>query len=69
MKAVLVLWRMKVLSDMVELKLFLRMKKYHALCLLMKHYHKEDCSFNPSVMLRTTVLKLTVEQISGKIHL
>lgn len=44
-------------------------EKYHALCLLMKHYHKEDCSFNPSVMLRTTVLKLTVEQISGKIHL
>ncbi len=44
-------------------------EKYQALCLLMKHYHKEDCSFNPSVMSRTTVLKLTVEQISGKIRM
>lgn len=44
-------------------------EKYQALCLLMEHYHKKDCSFNPSVMSRTTVLKLTVEQISGKKHI
>lgn len=43
-------------------------EKYHALNLLMKHYHNEDCSFNQSIMLRTTVLKLTVKHISGKIH-
>lgn len=44
-------------------------EKYQALCLLMKHYHKENYCFNPSVMSYTTVLKLTVEQISGKIRM
>lgn len=41
-------------------------EKYDALRALMRHYHEEDTPFNPSVMSRTTVLKLTVEQISGK---
>lgn len=41
-------------------------QKYEALCLLMKHYHKEDFRFNKAVMPRTTVMKLTVESITGK---
>ena len=40
--------------------------KYDALCLLMKHYHKDDFPFNKSVVPRTTVFKLIVEQVSGK---
>ena len=43
-------------------------EKFQALCLLMKHYHKEECMFDKSVMPRTTVWKLTVEQVSGKIR-
>lgn len=42
--------------------------KFRALGLLMGHYHKEDFPFNQSVIKRTTVFKLTVEQISGKIR-
>lgn len=41
-------------------------EKYDALCLLMKHYHKADFPFNQEVMSRTTVLKLIVEQVTGK---
>lgn len=41
-------------------------EKYEALCALMRQYHKEDFSFPEEVMRRTTVMKLTVEQISGK---
>ncbi|MBO5057873.1 MAG: pyridoxamine 5'-phosphate oxidase family protein [Lachnospiraceae bacterium] len=41
-------------------------KKYDALCVLMKHYHKEDFPFNQAVIPRTTVLKLVVEQVTGK---
>ena len=41
-------------------------EKYDALCILMKHYHKEDFPFNKSVVPRTTVFKLIVEQVSGK---
>lgn len=41
-------------------------EKYNALCILMAHYHKEDFPFNQAVMPRTTVLKLTVEQLTGK---
>lgn len=40
--------------------------KYDALCILMKHYHKEDFPFDKSVVPRTTVFKLIVEQVSGK---
>lgn len=43
-------------------------EKYNALCLLMKHYHKENVSFNQLVMQQTIVFKLVVEHISGKIH-
>lgn len=41
-------------------------KKYDALCVLMKHYHKEDFSFNKEMIPKTTVLKLVVEQVTGK---
>lgn len=41
-------------------------EKYEALCILMKHYHKEDFAFNKAVMTHTTVFKLVVEQLSGK---
>lgn len=41
-------------------------EKYDALCVLMKHYHKEDFLFNRAVMPQTTVFKLTVEHITGK---
>lgn len=43
-------------------------EKYQALCLLMKHYHREECMFDKSVIPRTAVFKLTVEQVSGKIR-
>lgn len=41
-------------------------EKYNALCVLMKHYHKEDFPFNKAVMPSTVVFKLVVEQVSGK---
>lgn len=41
-------------------------EKYEALCTLMKHYHKEDFTFNKAVMSQTVVFKLVVEQVSGK---
>lgn len=41
-------------------------EKYEALCILMKHYHKEDFPFNQAVIPRTTVFKLIVEQVTGK---
>lgn len=41
-------------------------EKYNALCILMKHYHKEDFPFNQAVMPQTTVFKLVVEHVSGK---
>ncbi|MCH5268725.1 MAG: pyridoxamine 5'-phosphate oxidase family protein [Lachnospiraceae bacterium] len=40
--------------------------KYSALCILMKHYHKEDFPFNKSIMPQTTVFKLVVESVTGK---
>ena len=43
-------------------------EKYEALSLLMEHYHKETCPFNPSAIPRTTVMKLVVEQVSGKVR-
>jgi len=42
--------------------------KYRALCILMKHYHREDFEFNQSVMPRTKVFKLEVEQLTGKVR-
>lgn len=41
-------------------------EKYPALCLLMAHYHKEDFPFNKEAISRTTVMKLKVEQFTGK---
>lgn len=41
-------------------------EKYNALCILMKHYHKEDFEFNKAVIPQTTVFKLTVDSITGK---
>lgn len=41
-------------------------EKYAALCILMRQYHKEDFSFNQDVMAKTTVMKLTVEAVTGK---
>lgn len=41
-------------------------EKYHALCILMKHYHQEDFSFNRAVMPNTAVFRLTVESVTGK---
>lgn len=41
-------------------------KKYEALCILMKHYHHEDFRFSREAIPRTTVLKLTVEHLTGK---
>ena len=44
-------------------------EKYNALCILMKHYHKEDFPFNKNVMAQTTVMKLTVENVTGKVRM
>lgn len=42
-------------------------EKYEALCILMKHYHKEDFPFNKAMMPQTRVFKLVVEQMTGKV--
>ena len=44
-------------------------EKNNALCILMKHYHMEQFPFNKDVMPRTTVFKLVVERMTGKIRL
>ncbi len=41
-------------------------EKYEVLCILMKQYRQEDFPFNPAVIPRTTVFKLTVESVTGK---
>lgn len=41
-------------------------EKYNALCILMKHYHKEDFPFNQAIMPQTTCFKLIVEEMTGK---
>lgn len=41
-------------------------KKYEALCILMKHYHKEDFPFNQKVIPRTFVYRMVVEHVTGK---
>lgn len=43
-------------------------EKYDALCVLMQHYHQETVSFNQSVMPQTTVFKLVVENMTGKVR-
>jgi nitroimidazol reductase NimA-like FMN-containing flavoprotein (pyridoxamine 5'-phosphate oxidase superfamily) len=49
-----------------HLEIVAEAEKYDALCLLMKHYHKEDFEFNKAVIPRTTVFKLIVKNITGK---
>ena len=44
-------------------------EKYDALCILMKHYHQETFPFNKSVMPHTTVFKLVVENMTGKVRM
>ncbi|MDE6209572.1 MAG: pyridoxamine 5'-phosphate oxidase family protein [Lachnospiraceae bacterium] len=44
-------------------------EKYEALCILMKHYHKEEFPFNKAVMSRTKVFKLVVENMTGKVRM
>lgn len=45
-------------------------KKYEALCILMKHYPVDkDFRFNEAVIQRTTVFKLIVKKITGKVRM
>lgn len=44
-------------------------EKAEALCMLMQHYHQEDFSFNPDVCPITCVMKLTIEDMTGKRHM
>ena len=44
-------------------------EKYEALCILMKHYHQEDFQFNLAVMPKTTVMKIVVENVTGKMRM
>ncbi|MDE6313883.1 MAG: pyridoxamine 5'-phosphate oxidase family protein [Lachnospiraceae bacterium] len=44
-------------------------EKYNALCTLMKHYHQEAFPFNKAVIPKTTVFKLTVESVTGKVRM
>jgi hypothetical protein len=41
-------------------------EKEEALALLMEHYHKENFEYNRAVVPQTTVMKLTVAEVSGK---
>lgn len=41
-------------------------KKYEVLCVLMSHYHLKEFKFSSDAITRTTVLKLTVERLTGK---
>ncbi len=41
-------------------------EKDDALRVLMQHYREEDFPYNKAVVPRTTILKLTVEEMSGK---
>ena len=41
-------------------------EKYEALRILMRQYHAEDFQFNKDMMKVTTVMKMTVERMTGK---
>lgn len=41
-------------------------EKQEALCMLMRQYHEDEFPFRKEVADRTTVMKLVVEQVSGK---
>lgn len=44
-------------------------EKYLALCHIMKHYRKDDFPINKSLISKTAVFALTVEQITAKSHI
>lgn len=44
-------------------------EKYRALQILMKHYNKEDFPFNKNIIPQTTVFKLTVNNVTGKMRM
>ena len=41
-------------------------EKFQALKILMRQYHAEDFKFNTNMMKATTVLKMTVLDMTGK---
>ena len=41
-------------------------EKYSALKILMRHYHAEDFQFDPTPIKATTVLKMTVSDLTAK---
>lgn len=44
-------------------------EKYDALVKLMEHYHEEEFKFNKAVIPNTTVFKLVVESVTGKMRM
>lgn len=44
-------------------------QKYAALKILMAHYREADFDFTPAAIPRTVLLKLTVEQLTGKTNI
>lgn len=50
--------RLEIVEDEAE--------KREALTILTDHYHAEHFAFNPAAIPRTTVLRLTVESMTGK---
>lgn len=49
-----------------EIEVAAEEEKYNGLCILMKHYHKEDFNFNKAMIPQTVVLKLNVKSLTGK---
>ena len=43
-------------------------EKQEALRILMKHYSQKELPFRPSVIAKTTVMKLVAEEVTGKAH-
>ena len=41
-------------------------KKKEALDILMSQYHQEDFRYNEAVIARTTIMRLTVQNMTGK---
>jgi Predicted flavin-nucleotide-binding protein len=44
-------------------------EKKEALYILMKHYHQEEFPFNETVIPHTTVFRLIVNQVTGKVRM
>lgn len=49
-----------------HMELVAEVEKEEALHILMSHYHQEEIPFDKSVMPATTILKLVVENMTGK---